>query len=63
LVFLAASFPLSFSLNGRDQVSLPYRTTGKTIVVYIRIFTFFDSNREERRIRKNEKEAKAQQKG
>jgi hypothetical protein len=30
-------------LNVRDQVSQPYRTTGKIVVLYILIFTFFDS--------------------
>jgi hypothetical protein len=29
------------SLNVRDQVSQPYRSTGKIIVFYILIFTFF----------------------
>jgi hypothetical protein len=32
---------LSSSLNVRDQVSHPYRSTGKIIVLYIPIFTFF----------------------
>ena len=30
-------------LNVRDQVSLPYKTTGKIIVLYILIFVFFES--------------------
>jgi hypothetical protein len=34
---------LCSSLNVRDQVSHPYRTTGKIIVLYILIFKFFDS--------------------
>jgi hypothetical protein len=36
--------------NLRDQVSHPYRTTGKIIVLYsyIPIFTYFDSRREDR---------------
>jgi hypothetical protein len=33
---------LCSSLNIRDQVSRPYRTTGKIIVLYILIFKFFD---------------------
>jgi hypothetical protein len=31
---------LRSSLNVRDQVSHPYKTTGKTIVLYILIFIF-----------------------
>jgi hypothetical protein len=38
-----------FSLNVRDQVSHPYRTKGKIIVLYILIFRFFNSRREDRR--------------
>jgi hypothetical protein len=40
--------PLSLcsSLNVRDQVSHLYRTTGKIIVLYILIFMFIDSRRE-----------------
>ncbi|PNF20029.1 hypothetical protein B7P43_G05941, partial [Cryptotermes secundus] len=34
---------LCYSLNARDQVSLPYRTRGKIIVLYILIFMFLDS--------------------
>jgi hypothetical protein len=37
------------SLNVRDQVSHPYKTTSKILVFYILIFKFFDSNREDGR--------------
>jgi hypothetical protein len=31
---------LCYSLNVRDQVSHPYKTAGKTVVLYILILTF-----------------------
>jgi hypothetical protein len=40
---------LCSSLKVRDQVSHPYRTTGKITVLYILIFMFFDMRREDRR--------------
>jgi hypothetical protein len=37
------------SLNARDQVSHPYKTRDKIIVLYILICTFLESKREDRR--------------
>jgi hypothetical protein len=37
------------SLNVRDQVSHPYRTTALIMVLFIQIFMFSDSRREDRR--------------
>jgi hypothetical protein len=41
---------LCSSLNVRDQVSHPYRTTAKIIFLYILMFKFFDSRWEDRRL-------------
>jgi hypothetical protein len=38
---------LCSSLIARDQVSHPYRTTSKIIVLYILIFKFFDRSKKE----------------
>jgi hypothetical protein len=49
MTFFALS--LCSSLNVRDHVSHPYRTTGKIVVLYILIIMFFESRQEERRFR------------
>jgi hypothetical protein len=38
------------SLNARDQVSHPYRATGRIMVLYILTFTFLDSTRDDKRL-------------
>jgi hypothetical protein len=40
---------LPSSLNVSDQVSQPYRTTGKIIFLYILIFKYFYSRQEDKR--------------
>jgi hypothetical protein len=37
-------------LNVRDQVSHPYKTTGRIMVLYILTFTFIDNRQEDRRL-------------
>jgi hypothetical protein len=41
---------LCSSLNVRDQVSHPYKTTGRIIALYILTVKFLDSRREDRRL-------------
>jgi len=36
--------------NARDQVSYPYKTTDKSIVLYILIFTFVENRWEDKKI-------------
>jgi hypothetical protein len=45
---LSNTLSLCSPLNIREQVSHPYRTTGKIIVLYILMFTFFDKRREDK---------------
>jgi hypothetical protein len=46
----ANTLSLCSSLNVRDQVSHPYRTTGKIIILYILNGMFLDSRREDKRL-------------
>jgi hypothetical protein len=41
---------LCTSLSVRDQVSHPYKTTGRIMVLYILNFTFLDSRQDEKRL-------------
>jgi hypothetical protein len=41
---------LCSSLSVRDQVSHPYKTTGRIMVLYILTFTFLDSRRDDKRL-------------
>jgi hypothetical protein len=43
LSILFSNLSLCSSLSVRDQVSHPFQTTGKIIVLYILIFVFLDS--------------------
>jgi hypothetical protein len=44
---------LCSSLSVRDQVSHPYKTTGRIMVLYILTFTFLDSRRDDKRSEPN----------
>jgi hypothetical protein len=48
LNILLNTLSLCSSLNVRDQVLHLFRTTGKIIVLYIQIFKFLDSRREDK---------------
>jgi hypothetical protein len=48
-ILLSTLFSNTLSLCSRDQVSHPYRTIGKIMVLYILIFKFFGSRWEDRR--------------
>jgi len=48
-VLLSKNLNLRSSLNVSDQVSHPYKTTGKIMVLYILIFKFLGSNLEGKR--------------
>jgi hypothetical protein len=42
--------PSPSSLSVRDQVSHPYKTTGRIMVLYILTFTFLGSRRDDKRL-------------
>jgi hypothetical protein len=48
-ILFSDTLSLCSFLNIRDQVSHPYKTTGKIIFSYILIFTVLDSRREDKR--------------
>jgi hypothetical protein len=48
-ILFSNTINLYSSVNVRDQVSHPYKTTGKIIDLYILIFTFLGSRREDKR--------------
>ena len=53
-VTMKFTLSLRSSLNVSDQVSHPYKTTGKTTVLYILIFFFYISNRNTKDSARNE---------
>jgi hypothetical protein len=48
-ILFSNTLSLCSSLSVRDQVSHPYKTTGKIIVLYTPIFVFLDSSLEDKR--------------
>jgi hypothetical protein len=51
------TFSLCFSLNVTDQVSHPYKTTGRIMVLYILTFTFLDSRWKGKRLETERQQA------
>jgi hypothetical protein len=47
---LSNTFSLCSSFTAIDQVSHPYRTTGKIIVIYILMFTFLGIKRKDKSV-------------
>jgi len=48
-ILFSHTLSLRSTLNLNDQVSHPYKTTGKIIILYISIFKFLDSKLEDKR--------------
>ena len=46
--FFSNTVILCSTVNVRDQVSHPLKSTGKIIVLYVLIFVYFDSTREDK---------------
>jgi hypothetical protein len=49
-ILFSKTLSLCYYLNVRGQVSQPYKTTGRIIVLYILTFTFLDSRQEDKRL-------------
>jgi hypothetical protein len=57
LVLFSNTLSLCSSLSVRDQVSHPYKTTGRIMVLYILTFTFLEIKRENKRLWTKQRQA------
>jgi hypothetical protein len=53
-ILFSKTLTLCYSLKVRDQVSHPYSTTSKITVLYILIFSYFDTRQERKHFRLND---------